>query len=175
MPLRTTAFRDFSILRSLTNWPVPAGRSTANGGIQRWPFANDRGCTLRVPVTEGWVMSGGYSGLAWSAVATLSHKHHCASGSLRSSCCCSMHAVHAVLTQVQPYLLYWDAYGSLIYRAYTVEGKALLMSFQNSFFFLLLSLVLSMLVTKQLTVPIDFHSIFFHAMEVNGNRKLCVY
>ncbi len=113
MPLRTTAFRDFSILRSLTNWPVPAGRSTANGGIQRWPSANDRGCTLRVPVTEGWVMSGGYSGLAWSAVATLSHKHHSASGSLRSSPCCSMHAVHAVLTQVQPYLLYWDAYGSL--------------------------------------------------------------
>ncbi len=30
-------------------------------------------------------------------------------------------------------------------------------------------------VTKQLTVPIDFHIIFFHAMEVNGYRQLFGY
>ncbi len=29
-----------------------------------------------------------------------------------------------------------------------------------------------MLVTKQLTVAIDFNSIFFHTMEVNGYRQL---
>ncbi len=29
-----------------------------------------------------------------------------------------------------------------------------------------------MLVTKQLTVAIDFHSIFFYTIEVNGYRQL---
>ncbi len=29
-----------------------------------------------------------------------------------------------------------------------------------------------MLLTKQLTVAIDFHSNFFHTIEVNGYRKL---
>ncbi len=31
---------------------------------------------------------------------------------------------------------------------------------------------LRMLVTKQLTVAIDFHSIFFYTMEVNGYHQL---
>ncbi len=30
-----------------------------------------------------------------------------------------------------------------------------------------------MLVTKQLTVAIVFHSIFFHTVDVNGYRQLC--
>ncbi len=32
-----------------------------------------------------------------------------------------------------------------------------------------------MLVTNQLTVAIDFNSIFFHATEVNGYRQLSSY
>jgi len=32
-----------------------------------------------------------------------------------------------------------------------------------------------MLVTKQFLVPIDFHCIFFHTMEVNGDQQLFGY
>ncbi len=42
-------------------------------------------------------------------------------------------------------------------------------------FFLLLNTFWRMLVTKQLTVATDFHSIFPHTMEVNGYRQLFGY